>query len=70
MTASDQHQYKAGDKVLWLFTARGGWNPSWWVPATVVKVNTKRITIDAERKDGTSKRVSVKPERLQPDKQG
>lgn len=56
--------YQPGDRVLWLYTAPYGWNASWWVPATVVKVTPRRITIDARRDDGTVKRVSVKPERV------
>jgi len=53
-----------GQKVEWWFTAKQGYCPSWWVPATVVKVGRKRITIDALRTDGTTRRVSVAPERL------
>lgn len=60
-----QKPMKAGDKVSWLYTARTGWNPSWWVPATVVKVTAKRVTIETEKLDGSfNRRVSVKPEKL------
>jgi len=56
--------FQEGDKVLWLYTQPAGWNLSWWVPATVVKVTPKRITIDAALAKGGTKRVSVKPEKL------
>lgn len=55
---------KSGDKVLWLYTQPTGWRLSGWVPATVVKITAKRVTIDAELKHGGTKRVSVHPERV------
>jgi hypothetical protein len=53
-----------GDKVEWLFEARGGWGYTWWVPATVVKVGTKRVQIDAELANGGMKRIFVKSDKL------
>jgi len=55
---------KAGDKVLWLYTARTGWNFSAWVPATVVKTTAKRVTIDTVMKDGGTVRRFVRRDKL------
>lgn len=56
--------FQPGQAVEWRFEGRMGYCPSWWVPATVVKVGRKRVTIDALRTNGTTKRISVTPERL------
>jgi len=53
-----------GTKVLWWMESRRGYCPSWWVPATVVKVGPKKITIDAELTKGGTKRIAVTRERL------
>lgn len=56
---------QVGDKVLWLYTAPRGWNESFWVRATVVKLTKKRVTIDTEKPDGSFNcRVSVRPDKL------
>lgn len=58
--------FTPGQKVSWLHETRGGYGYRWWVPATVVKVGPKRVTIDAELEKGGTKRVFVKPELLKP----
>lgn len=55
---------EVGDEILWLYTAPTGWNPSFWVGATVIKVTSKRVTIEAKLKNGDVLRRSVKPEKL------
>lgn len=61
--------FQLGQAVEWKFESRKGYGYSWWVPATVVKVCRKKITIDALRMDGTTKRISVTPDRLRHRKQ-
>lgn len=56
--------FTPGQSVLWWMESRRGYCPAWWVPATVVKVGRKRVTIDAQLARGGTKRVSVQPERL------
>lgn len=58
---------KAGDKVSWLYTSPRGWNLAAWVPATVVKVTKKRVTIELEYKAKGVKRHSVCPDKLRQD---
>lgn len=53
-----------GQSVEWLFTTNKGYGYSWWVPATIVKVNKKKVTIDAQLTAGGTKRVSVLPEKI------
>lgn len=54
--------FKPGDSVLWLHEPRGGYSLPYRVPATVVKVNPKSVTIDAKKPDGGVKRIRVNPE--------
>ena len=61
---SEQEQYKVGDSVEWLYEMRGGYGYRWWVKAVVLKVNRKKITINALRTDGTEKVLSVDPGKL------
>jgi len=56
--------FQPGEMVEWLFTPRGGYGYSYWVPCTVVKVSKKTITIDAKLTNGGTKRVHAKPERI------
>lgn len=56
--------FTAGQKVTWLYTTPGGWNWVIRVPATVVKATKSRVCIDAELKNGGTKRRYVKPENL------
>jgi hypothetical protein len=56
--------FTVGQRVEWHYEARGGYGYCGWVPAQVVKVTAKRVTIDAELSKGGTKRVSVKPEKL------
>ena len=49
-----------GMPVYWLHTPRGGWNIPYEVSAVVVSWTPRRVTIEAERKDGSVKRVRVK----------
>jgi hypothetical protein len=37
---------------------------AWWVPAVVVRVGPKKVTIDAALEGGGVKRVAVMPENL------
>lgn len=59
---------RPGDKVLWLYTSPRGWNLSAWVPANVVKITAKRVTIETKKPDGSvNRRVSVRPDKLKHD---
>lgn len=60
----DPEELRAGDAVLWKWEPRGGYCVGHWVPAIVVSVGPKRITIAAELSRGGTKEVAVKPERL------
>jgi len=54
-----------GERVEWMYESRKGWGYRWWVPAVVIRVGPKRITIDAEFVNGGEKRrIAVNPERL------
>jgi hypothetical protein len=55
---------KPGDKVSWHYETTRGWGIDMWVPATVVKVTSKRVTIDAELQNGGTARRSVRPDNL------
>ncbi len=55
--------FQPGQQVIWTHE-RGGWGWVFRTPATVVKVTSKRIVIDAELKDGSTVRRTVKPEKL------
>jgi hypothetical protein len=56
--------FTPGQSVQWLFEPRRGYGFSYWVPATVIKVGPKRVTIEAALDGGGVKRIAVKPERL------
>lgn len=56
--------FATGDRVEWLYETSKGYGYRQWVPATVVKVCRKKITIDALKLDGTTKKISVDPSRL------
>ena len=53
-----------GQQVEWLYECRGGYGYRYWVPAVVVRVTVKRVTVIAQLRDGGSRQVSVKPDRL------
>ena len=55
---------KPGDKVLWRHQPRGGWGYIILVPAAVISVGKRRVTIAAELKGGGAKRVTVDPANL------
>jgi len=55
-----------GQAVTWLYVPRGGYGFVCPVPATVVSVSAKRVTIDAALRRGGTKRISVKRENLRP----
>lgn len=55
--------FHPGQKVIWTHE-RGGWGWVFRPPATVVRVTDKRVVIDAELKDGSTLRRTVKPEKL------
>ena len=60
-----REELKPGQEVLW-WHDRGWWR-GWLVPATVVRVGPKRVTIDAKRSEragGGTKRIYVLPESL------
>lgn len=48
-TSSTEPQFKPGDPVYWHYTPRGGWGYTQRVYATVIKVNTKTIVIEARQ---------------------
>lgn len=56
--------FQPGQRVEWLYESRKGYGYRWWVPATVVKVNRVKVTIDALLERGGTKRISVHPEKL------
>lgn len=60
----DLAPFAAGQSVEWLYEQRGGYGFRWWVPAVVLRVTTKRITIEAKLASGGARVVSVKPDRL------
>lgn len=57
--------FNPGDKVIWHYESTRGWG--WYIKvyATVVKATKKRVTIDAEMKDGSKARRSVRPDKLE-----
>jgi hypothetical protein len=61
---TDDSPVTPGETVTWLHEQRGGYGFIIPVPATVVRATAKRVTIDAALRDGGTKRVTVKPEKL------
>jgi len=57
--------FTIGQEVTWLHAPKGGYGYQFKVPATVVRIGKKRITIDAKLGDWKEKRIHVKPENLQ-----
>lgn len=53
-----------GDKVTWIYTPRGGYGLSFKVPATVLKICKKKVTISVPLKTGEFVTRSVKHESL------
>ena len=53
-----------GDRVTWLYESRGGYGYVIPVPATIVRMGGKRVTIAALRKDGTTVLRHVTPDKL------
>lgn len=51
--------FQVGQLVEWRYVQRGGYGFWHWVPAVVVKDHGARVTIDAERADGTYRRRRV-----------
>ena len=62
--------FNSGDRVIWHYEPRGGYGYIIRVPAIVVSVSLKRIVIAAATKNGETKRVFVKPEKLSLKKDG
>ena len=62
--------FRAGQLVEWRYESRGGYGYSHWVPAVVVRDPRptedpfRRVTIDAQRADGTYARRSVAAKNL------
>ncbi len=50
---------KAGDKVTWAYTPRGGYGYVYAVPARVVKVGPKKVQIAAQLARGGERLVWV-----------
>lgn len=50
-----------GQQVIWRHWTRGGWGYLEKVPATVVRIGKSRVTIDAAKAGGGTKRISVMP---------
>lgn len=65
-TGCGLRDFAPGDAVTWTHVPRGGWGYVWRVPARVVSVGRKRVTIDAALRRGGTKRVSVTPGSLAP----
>lgn len=57
-------QLLPGQRVTWRHWPRGGWGYLERIPATVVRIGPKRVTIEVPLKAGGTKRVSVQPENL------
>ena len=55
----------AGRRVTWLHEPRGGYGYVIRVPAVVLKVGPKRVTIAATLEGGGTKTVAVRPEKLE-----
>jgi hypothetical protein len=62
--------FRPGDAVAWLYEARGGYAYSHWVPATVVRVGARKVTIDAQLLRGGTKRIAVDPVKLRIETRG
>lgn len=62
----ERDELEPGMAVTWLLTLRGGYGYVRHVPATVVRVGRKRITINAEKAVGGSAIVTVSPNHLRP----
>jgi hypothetical protein len=58
--------FTPGQEVYWWHATRGGYGFAWRVPAVVVRVGPKKVTIDAALERGGVKRVAVMPESLRP----
>lgn len=55
---------RLGENLWWLYTPRGGYGYSYYVPAMVAKINKVKVTIAAKTKDGDWKIVRVMPNTL------
>jgi len=53
-----------GRRVVWLNTPRGGYGYTIKVPATVVERDGESVTIDAQLKDGSTRRVTVRAKNI------
>ena len=51
---------KPGDNVVWMYEHRGGYGYVVPVPAVLVKMHKVNAVIDAQLKDGGTKRVTVR----------
>ncbi len=57
----DPSAAKVGDPVMWTRQPRGGWGYYEHIPATVVRIGKKRITIEVATVSGVRKTTSVMP---------
>ncbi len=57
-------ELREGLAVTWLYIPRGGYGYTRAVPETVAKASSKRVSIDALKRDGSTVRRSVKRESL------
>lgn len=53
-----------GLRVEWLMEHNKGWGGGWWVPAVIVRINRVKVAIAAQKQDGSSKVVNVRPDKL------
>lgn len=53
------------DRVIWRRVASGGYGFAEYIPAVVVRVGNKRVTVDADLYNGDTKRVAVRAANLQ-----
>lgn len=51
---------RPGDDVVWMYEHRGGYGYVTPVPAVLVKMHKVKAVIDAQLKDGGTKRVTVR----------
>lgn len=57
--------FTLGQRVFWLYETRAGYGYVLPVPATVIGFTAQKVIIAAEKRDGTTVRKRVKPERLE-----
>lgn len=57
-------QFKENELVKWLYCPKGGYGYIFEIPAQIIKINKKTISIIVLKNDGSLKTLKVKPENL------